>query len=298
MTPDPSKTYFVSVSGGKDSTALWLYLERDLKLPNLVPIFADTKWEHKITIDYLRYLNSVMNAELRYVELEFGFADLCVKKKRFPSPRRRFCTEWLKLRPIRDFINHYMIDNNLEDHDVVMCCGVRREESHARRNFPEFEWDDFMQIPKWNPIVAWIWNQVFDLHDKYDIMPNPLYLLGMSRVGCMPCIMCNQKELRVIAERWPEIFEVIAIIEKILAGNSKQGFDAAFFDYRMVPDRFCSKVYVGKNGEKYKVPTAEDMFKYVLMNKDDRRAGLGQLKLFEDEKNEPLSCDSIYGLCE
>jgi 3'-phosphoadenosine 5'-phosphosulfate sulfotransferase (PAPS reductase)/FAD synthetase len=35
-------------------------------------------------------------------------------------------------------------------------------------------------------------------------MTNPLYLQGMGRVGCMPCVMCGKDELREIARRFPD----------------------------------------------------------------------------------------------
>jgi 3'-phosphoadenosine 5'-phosphosulfate sulfotransferase (PAPS reductase)/FAD synthetase len=49
----------VSVSGGKDSTAL-LLLAIDRKVPNLQAVFADTGHEHQQTYDYVQYLNDTV----------------------------------------------------------------------------------------------------------------------------------------------------------------------------------------------------------------------------------------------
>jgi 3'-phosphoadenosine 5'-phosphosulfate sulfotransferase (PAPS reductase)/FAD synthetase len=46
----------VSVSGGKDSTAL-LLLAIERNTPNLQAVFADTGHEHAQTYEYVQYLN-------------------------------------------------------------------------------------------------------------------------------------------------------------------------------------------------------------------------------------------------
>ena len=60
------------------------------------------------------------------------------------------------------------------------------------------------------------------------IKPNPLYLQGMRRVGCMPCINCSKEELAEIARRWAEVIERIHTWEQCVAAASKRG-GASFF---------------------------------------------------------------------
>ncbi|RRW59529.1 phosphoadenosine phosphosulfate reductase [Pseudomonas fulva] len=60
----------VSVSGGKDSTALLLLaIERDT--PNLQAVFADTGHEHPQTYEYLQYLEKVTGVAIRWVKADF-----------------------------------------------------------------------------------------------------------------------------------------------------------------------------------------------------------------------------------
>ena len=60
----------VSVSGGKDSTAvLLLAIEREVD--NLEAVFADTGNEHEITYDYVRYLEQATGVAIRWVRADF-----------------------------------------------------------------------------------------------------------------------------------------------------------------------------------------------------------------------------------
>ena len=60
----------VSVSGGKDSTAL-LLLAMERQPENLEAVFADTGNEHQITYDYVRYLNDEV-FPIRTVRADFA----------------------------------------------------------------------------------------------------------------------------------------------------------------------------------------------------------------------------------
>lgn len=60
----------ISVSGGKDSTALLLLaIERGAE--NLQAVFADTGHEHPQTYDYVRYLEEVTGVKIRWVRADF-----------------------------------------------------------------------------------------------------------------------------------------------------------------------------------------------------------------------------------
>ncbi|AWM80324.1 hypothetical protein DKL61_08110 [Gammaproteobacteria bacterium ESL0073] len=61
----------ISLSGGKDSTALLLHaLEKETE--NIVPVFADTGNEHKQTYDYLEYLERILNIKIIRVKAVFN----------------------------------------------------------------------------------------------------------------------------------------------------------------------------------------------------------------------------------
>src|SRR5699024_2393008 len=108
--------------------------------------------------------------------------DLAIWKGRFPSTRARFCTTELKVIPIMEQVYMPLFE---EGKHVISWQGVRADESLARAKLTEYE-----PMPEgfdvYRPLLKWTAQDVFEMHDKYGIEPNPLYKEGMSRVGCMP----------------------------------------------------------------------------------------------------------------
>ena len=295
FTPDRDRTYILAISGGKDSTALWIYITKVLKLPNVVVEFADTGWEDPITYEYLEYLRGKLG-DFHTVKGEHDFVELAIKKKRFPSTKARFCTEALKMKPCRSWLLKMMGDGKIT-HNPIMCSGIRAEESPSRAKMPEYEeTDSYYHLPQWRPILDWTAKQVFDLHAEYGIEPNPLYKMGMARVGCMPCIMANQKELRDIAIRLPHVRDKLKEAVKRLAESYPER-PSTFFVPGFIPERFCSIEWKHPDtGEMYKLPSVDDVFDYVTMSKEEKNLG-EKMELLFDEEPEP-SCSSIYNLCE
>lgn len=294
---DCSKTYLVSISGGKDSTAMWLYLKHELGIQNLIPIFADTGWEHPLTYGYLDYLETAIGPIIR-VKPELNFVDLAKKKKRFPSTKARFCTEYLKMKPCREWIRAQIAAGSLVADDLIQCSGVRHEESPARAKMAEWvEDDDYYKLRQWRPIISWTWQEVFAIHDKYQVDCNPLYKQGMGRVGCMPCIMANLREVGEIARRFPEVLEKLTTAEGYVTRGSGQ--PSSFFAPDTIPERFRSRTYTNDEGEVFKVATAKDVFEYAKLEKPERHYGGKMTPLFTEPANEDIGiCSSIYGLCE
>ncbi|MFD1179643.1 phosphoadenosine phosphosulfate reductase family protein [Paenibacillus puldeungensis] len=294
----------VSLSGGKDSTALWLYALG--KGVAVVPVFADTGNEHQKTYEYLEYLEKQLGP-IHRIKADFTkqiehkrevvqtkwrnegveewiieqalsvlhptgnpFLDLCIWKGRFPSTKARFCTVELKVRPFFDQVYLPLLE---QGHKVISWQGVRAEESIARSKLSERE-DTPEGYEIYRPLLKWTANEVFAMHSRYGIDPNPLYKLGMGRVGCMPCINCGKLELFEIARRFPEEVERIAAWEETVKQASKRNGASFFADengagiYEKVE---WSKTTFG--GKQY------DLLKAIEM------------------EDVPM-CSSQYGLCE
>jgi len=202
------------------------------------------------------------------------FLDLCMLKGRFPSRKAQFCTQELK----RNIAVAFQIDQIDAGHRVISWQGVRSDESEARKNAKKIERIG-PNMWAFRPIVEWTALDVFDYCAKKGIHPNPLYLQGSNRVGCMPCINCSKDELRQISKRHPEHIERIAEWEPIVATASKRGL-ATFFPAPGMSNREASK------------QTIEKVIEWSRTTRGGRQFDL----LFD--LDQPSGCSSSYGLCD
>jgi len=301
--------HFVNMSGGKDSTATAAYV-RDAGI-SASYVFADTGHEHALTLEYLDYLESVFGP-IQRVKADFTrrmavrranlqkfwekdgipqqridkakacihptgvpMLDLAILKGRFPSTRARFCTQELKVMPI---IEQCYMPALRQQQTVVSWQGIRADESISRSNMPRCSIEDPGVICM-RPIIQWNAATVFNYLAAHGIRRNPLYVKGMGRVGCMPCIMATKVELRAIAQRYPEQFDRLAEWEAMVRDASKRGVSTFF-----AAD---------------KTPGTDDTRSSALRVKEwalTERGGR-QLSLIA-EMDDVEACSSMYGLCE
>ncbi len=264
----------IQVSGGKDSTATLIWaINKGLKFQ---AVFCDTGWEADETYEYLDYLEGTLQIQIIRLKPKLDFVSLAKKRKRFPSPKARFCTTELKVKPFVDWLLE-------QSGQFKIYQGIRAEESNARAAMNAF--DDYFKLNKgdyatskvkaWlkegntatvaRPIFELTHKQVFDLHKDNSIKVNPLYLQGFTRVGCMPCIMCRHKELALIAQNRPKDMQKIRDAEAIVGRT--------FFP----PKYIASK----------KIASVDEVADYIT--KPD------QLTMFEFK---PGECRSPYNICE
>lgn len=210
-----------SISGGKDSAAMSLYLT-ELGIEH-DRVFMDTGWEHDLTYAYLRgplteKLGPIQEVHSRkYPE---GMVQLVIKKGMFASRMQRFCTQELKVFPMRDYIRSAQDAGD----EVLNTVGIRAAESEARAKMPEWEWNDTMDCEVWRPLIRWSEQNVIDIHKRHGLSPNPLYLKGAERVGCWPCVFARKSEIRFMAENHPERIDFIRDLENKVAERPSQRY--------------------------------------------------------------------------
>lgn len=202
------------------------------------------------------------------------FLDLCMVRGGFPSRNRQYCTEYLKRNPLTE----YAIGLIDQGHFVESWQGVRADESDARRWLPAYEWRGG-HYAVYRPILRWNVGAVFEAHAAAGIRANPLYRQGMSRVGCMPCINAQKREIREIARRFPEHVERIAEWERLVSTVCRPRSPVSFF-------------HLGTQGH-----TGQDSTIYSVVEWSKTTRGGRQYDLLANA--EPLTaCASEYGLCE
>lgn len=285
----------VQFSGGKDSMASLLWVRNNLS-KDFLTVFCDTGWESEITYKYIKEVTEKLKLNLITLKSKKydGFLDLAKKKGRFPSTRARFCTEELKSKPMID----YVLDEVEED--ILIVQGIRKAESFSRSKmnaqctFFKFYFQPYGKDKKGKdkyhtyrkkdvlkfreqyaddilrPVFDWSGQRVIDYIIENGFEPNPLYKMGMKRVGCFPCIMANNVDIRSIDKFDPARLDMIEE-EEVLK-------DSSFFG----PDTIPSWAYKGD------YPFMSDVRKYL---KDKNATG----DLFGGHET---SCMSFYGLCE
>lgn len=209
-----------SVSGGKDSAALSLWLT-EMGIDH-IRVFQDTGWESQILYDYLRGpLTAKIGpiTEVRSKKYPGGMVDLVRGRGMFPSRLRRMCTQELKVFPARDFIRE---QQDLVG-EVVNAVGIRAEESESRSKMPEWEWSETFDCEVWRPLISWTEQDVIGIHQRHGLTPCPLYLgvkgrdggiYTASRVGCFPCIFARKSEVRMVDAIDPNRIALIRQLEK------------------------------------------------------------------------------------
>jgi 3'-phosphoadenosine 5'-phosphosulfate sulfotransferase (PAPS reductase)/FAD synthetase len=179
-----------SVSGGKDSTALMLAL-REAGV-EFRAVFADTGWEAPETYAYLDTLRSLI-CPIDVVRPKRDMVEAIRHRAGFPARMQRWCTQELKLKPLRDY--HDAIDG-----ETVSAMGVRAEESEARSKMPVWADDDEWGGYVWRPLLRWTVEDVIAIHRRHSVPMNPLYHAGFDRVGCFPCIFSRKEEIAALPE--------------------------------------------------------------------------------------------------
>lgn len=280
----------LGISGGKDSTALllWAVYESGYALDTLSATFADTGNEDQRTLDYIGMLSEKVHP-ITYIKPKLDFYELARSKRRFPDPRRRFCTVELKLVPAKAHVSALIAGG----HDVLMHSGVRAAESAARAALPERAWDEYFDCETYRPLLGWSLSDVWDTHKRYGIPRNPLYDLGAKRVGCFPCIMSCKSELLLIQKRMPERVRFLQEREdEVNALHDRDTKFSPFFDLNKVPLSQRSRTIVTEDGREIKAASIGDVFRWAATSRGGQQYAID----YDDEA--PPVCASKYGACE
>lgn len=242
--------HIVAFSGGKDSSALAIYLKNPgswrkmlgkPSAPQRPPlmdaeyVFCDTGTELAETYDYLDRLEAYLGCPIHrlrpsippsspgepdktpfdhYLELYGGF---------LPSPNVRWCTRVLKLKPFENYIG--------ED-QVISYVGIRADEGEWRVD-PKTRQKYFQHRKGYistKPNIKTVFPFIDDGLVKADIyriladsgVGYPEYYRWRSRSGCYFCFFQRKSEWVGLLENHPDLYEQAKAYEKIDAEKDER----------------------------------------------------------------------------
>ena len=187
--------HVLGISGGKDSAALAIYIKEHYPAihERIEYFFTDTGAELLEVYSFLDKLEAYLGKEIIRLNSEKTFEEWLEEHNQFlPSPRQRWCTRAMKIKPFEGFIG---------DDPVISYIGIRADENREgyisqketiKAVFPFIEdrliRDDIFQI----------------LEDTIGI---PEYYKWRSRSGCYFCFFQQQGEWLGLKRNHPELFE-------------------------------------------------------------------------------------------
>ncbi|MBI9034899.1 MAG: phosphoadenylyl-sulfate reductase [Bacteroidales bacterium] len=80
--------------------------------------------------------------------------------------------------------------------------GLRREQSITRQDMRVVEWDANNELIKFNPLIDWTEDRLWDYVKKNNVPYNALHDKGFPSIGCQPCTRAIAADEDVRAGRW------------------------------------------------------------------------------------------------
>jgi len=197
---DKKVRHVLGISGGKDSAALAIYLKDQGHIPEMEYFFTDTGAELPEVYDYLYRLEDYLGKKIARLNNGRDFEHhLILHGNLLPSPRQRWCTLEMKIKPFEQFIG---------DDECVSYIGIRADED--REGY-------ISTRPNIKPVFPFkedglIRADIFRILE--DSVGIPEYYQWRSRSGCYFCFFQRRSEWLGLAERHPDLFEKAKQFEK------------------------------------------------------------------------------------
>lgn len=215
---DQGAVFVISHSGGKDSQAMYLALRKVIPAEQIVVAYAKlgegVVWEGLLEHVRETVSSPVIVADAVHADgAEKTFWTMVEARGKFPSDAARWCTSDLKTGPINREVRRLVNAGKLPKL-VVMCLGLRAEESRNRANeakTPTWKLEAKESVAgrtwyRWCPIKSWTAAEVFEEIAEAGQKPHWVYAAGMRRCSCCFCIYACREDLQTAAKLHPALY--------------------------------------------------------------------------------------------
>ena len=204
--PDKEK-HVLGLSGGKDSAALAVYMRDNYPELDIEYFFTDTGKELPEVYEYLSQLEGYLGKQILHINPDRDF-DFWLKQGNnyLPSPRARWCTIKMKLRPFEQWVKPMLEDG----YTVYSYVAIRSDEEY-REGYQSNHENLIVKLPFKDegidkPAVTAIL--------EHSGLGMPTYYDWRSRSGCTFCFFQRKIEWVGLMEKHPEAFAEAKAYEK------------------------------------------------------------------------------------
>lgn len=200
--------HILSLSGGKDSAALAIYM-RD-RVPAMEYAFHDTDMELPETYQYLARLEALLGKPIQRTKAALGF-DHWHRAYGYmlPSQQRRWCTKMLKLKPFEEFCG--------DEDTVYNYIGLRADERRGGYMSTKPNIKSVYPFREDGLVKA----DIFRILEESGLGLPKYTDWGRTRSGCFFCFFQQKIEWVRLLDQYPELYERAKAYEAMSVVNGE-----------------------------------------------------------------------------
>jgi PP-loop superfamily ATP-utilizing enzyme len=202
-----TERHVLGISGGKDSAALAIYMSQNQPEIDVEYFFTDTGKELPEVYQFLNRLEGCLNQPILRLDPDRDFDFWLRQYKSFlPSPKTRWCTRQLKIRPFENWVRPFLAAGDT----VVSYVAIRADEDY-REGYSSTHQNLKVRLPFREAGIDKA--GVLEILDAAGV-GLPDYYRWRSRSGCTFCFYQQKIEWVRLIDEHPEAFEDAKTYEK------------------------------------------------------------------------------------
>ena len=238
----------VSLSGGKDSTAMLLMMI-EKKMPIDLVIFCDTGLEFPEMYEHLDKLESETGIQITRLKakhsFEHYFSQHHINRKDYkgfcdkfgtgyegygwPGPKQRWCTSRLKDTPREQFLSPLR-----EKYNIIEYIGIAADEKYRLDRKRNQNKNHIHPLVEWNMTEADCLKLCYERGYDWGGLYNKFH-----RVSCWCCPLQSLKELRILWNDYPELWAQLKRWDKMTWRGFRADYNAEELECRFQFEQEC-----------------------------------------------------------